>query len=148
MRLTFELFLEVNAGLSHPEFFQEISKYDHGQGIDSGAWVRRIKLDTLEVEQDLPEGRLGLVARFWAEMRAAEWAAIMGIDDWRTVGRAYAEVVENQPFTYPQGVLESPNPAIRCPSCQGPMIKRKSGTGPFWACPQYPECKGARSYSK
>ncbi len=148
MRLTFDLFLEVNAGLANPEFFEGIAKYDHGQGIDSGAWVRRIKLDTLEIEQDLPEGRLIYAAHCWAEMRADEWAAVVGIPDWKAIGRVRVQSVENQPITYPHGVCESPNPAIRCGKCGGPMLKRKSATGPFWACPDFPKCRGSRSISQ
>jgi DNA topoisomerase-1 len=31
-----------------------------------------------------------------------------------------------------------------CPKCKKPMTLRKSKTGEFWGCSDYPECKGAR----
>lgn len=147
MRLTFDLYLEVNAGLSNPGFFENAAKYDYGQGIDGGGWVDSYLLSTTVIEQALPEGQLRLLAHYRAEALADKWAKAEGVADWRSIGRVYARLVENQPITYPNGA-EDINPAIRCPKCSGPVIKRKSGDGPFWGCADFPRCTGARSYSK
>ena len=148
MRITFACYLEVNAGLADPAFFEQIAKYDSGKGIDSGAWVDRHPLPTIEIEQDLPEGKLQHLAFRRAERFADLWAIDAGVTDWRSYGRVVIERIENRPITYPQGVAEGPNYAIRCPNCGGPVIKRKSGKGPFWACPDYPQCRGSRPYSE
>lgn len=150
MRLTCNLYFEINAERLDPAFFWVIAQYETGKGIDGGGWVRRELLGTVEIEQDGTEGHIRLQATRYGEYLAARWAADRGIssDDWRTIGRVMLEVVQNSPQSYPQGVCESPNPSIRCPKCSGPMIKRKSGNGPFWACPDYPQCRGSRPYSK
>ncbi len=36
---------------------------------------------------------------------------------------------------------------IRCRSCGGPMVKRKSARGPFYGCRRYPKCKGTQPLS-
>jgi hypothetical protein len=150
MRLTCNLYFEINAERLDPAFFGMIAQYETGKGIDGGGWVRRELLGTVEIEQDGTEGHIRLQATRYGEYLASRWAMDRGIsiDDWRTIGRVTVEVVPNSPQSYPQGVCESPNPAIRCKDCGGPMIKRKSGTGPFWACPQYPQCRGSRPHSK
>ena len=41
--------------------------------------------------------------------------------------------------------LEEPEDAPECPLCGAtPMTLRKGQFGPFWACPNYPGCKGIR----
>ena len=34
--------------------------------------------------------------------------------------------------------------APSCPLCDLPMARRNGEFGPFWACHQYPRCKGTR----
>ena len=39
--------------------------------------------------------------------------------------------------------MEGPEDAPECPDCgASPMVLRKGRFGPFWACPNYPKCKG------
>ena len=39
--------------------------------------------------------------------------------------------------------IEEPEDAPECPNCGAtPMVLRKGRFGPFWACPDYPKCKG------
>ncbi|MCL1894180.1 MAG: type I DNA topoisomerase [Holophagaceae bacterium] len=39
--------------------------------------------------------------------------------------------------------MEEPEDAPECPNCGAtPMVLRKGRFGPFWACPDYPKCKG------
>jgi DNA topoisomerase-1 len=41
--------------------------------------------------------------------------------------------------------MEEPEDAPECPLCGAtPMVLRKGQFGPFWACPNYPGCKGIR----
>ncbi len=37
---------------------------------------------------------------------------------------------------------------INCPVCGGGMVVRKSAYGPYYACENYPECKGTRPFAK
>jgi DNA topoisomerase-1 len=46
-------------------------------------------------------------------------------------------------YTEDQEKLEEPEDAPECPDCGAtPMVLRKGRFGPFWACPNYPKCKG------
>lgn len=33
---------------------------------------------------------------------------------------------------------------VKCPTCDGPMVSRKSKYGVFWGCKKFPKCKGTR----
>lgn len=147
MRLTFDLYVEYALDRVDPGFFNELCQRKDGEGIDRGAWLEQLRLATVVVDQDLPEGHLRYVAHLRAECKAAEWFAARGIEDWRSYGRAYVEQVENKPITAPQGVLESPNPAVIC-KCGSPMIKRNAGRGLFWGCSRFPDCTATRRISK
>lgn len=34
---------------------------------------------------------------------------------------------------------------VKCPTCEGPMVSRKSATGVFWGCKAFPKCRGTRN---
>ena len=34
---------------------------------------------------------------------------------------------------------------VKCPSCRGPMVSRKSAHGVFCGCKAYPKCTGTRN---
>lgn len=38
--------------------------------------------------------------------------------------------------------------APKCPQCERPMRKRRSGRGEFWGCSEYPACRGTRPLSE
>ena len=40
---------------------------------------------------------------------------------------------------------QRPNPAVTCPKCGSPMVKRRGQRGEFWGCSKYPACNGTRS---
>lgn len=33
---------------------------------------------------------------------------------------------------------------VKCPECQGPMLRRKSAHGAFFGCARFPNCRGTR----
>ncbi len=143
MRLTFACCLEMSADRSMPGFFDELATYECSQGIDRGAILRLESLGSLEFDQSAPEGQVAHIAR-----RIAEELADVKFPGWRDYGRICIDQIPNRDIGPMEGVCESTNPAVVCPKCSKPMVRRSAGRGPFWGCTDYPACKGLRPISK
>jgi hypothetical protein len=51
------------------------------------------------------------------------------------------EIFSEEPEPEEQVNISAPE----CPKCGGLMVQRMGPRGPFWGCPNYPECRGSRN---
>lgn len=155
MRLTYAIYLELSLDKSLPGFFDEVGQYGYAQKIDRGSVLRRREIERLEFENvqlsDEPKCRqVAEVAGYNLVDEQIAWI-LPGFESpvaWREFGRVVVQLVEhaaNPEWTHGMG---GENPAVLCPKCQKPMIRRQGNGRPFWGCSEYPTCRGSRAIAR
>jgi hypothetical protein len=161
MRHTYALFLELSLERLLPGFFDEIADYSFAKElahITRGAFTFRQEFARIEVEgvKEGDEPRCRQVAERAADRLADSHVSRLEIDrakwrdlaKWRDFGRVTVELVENATNPASAHGLGPEHPAIVCPKCSKPMIRRQGGRRPFWGCSDYPACRGTRQISE
>jgi hypothetical protein len=150
MRATFALYVEISLDWLLPGFFDRLAELDFGQSVDRGAARARLEFARLEIENLDPEHLAD--ARQVVEAAARDLmvtaASRYGLPaNWQEFGRVAVALVEDAPNVNPGHSLNAANPAVRCPQCEQPMVKRVSRGRQFYGCQAYPTCHGTRPIS-
>lgn len=156
MRHTYAIILEISLDGLLPGFWEGISGFEFCAGLDRGNFRYRQELARIEVEQLTDQNRnrseqvVGRIAHqlFLPKLRQILGKPELDASTAQKIASVHVQQVENAKNPESAHGMAGENPAVSCPSCRAPMVRRSGRDGPFWGCSKFPNCRGMRRISK